>query len=429
MKTQILFLSFISMGLVACGGGGGGGGSSNSTPPAAVDIGQITTPGSNLLTIKGDGINKQEQVVATEKEIVLFAVGNQPMHFIMFEPKLGQSQSQTAGGIRLLPESTQAGLILLRFDKDAKTQLSCQSGNACEEHSNYSLEAGSQRSLLSINFNQSPNTYVIKKSNQQIPVKVSGNLQFGIPASWPVLQAKRFPVMDVKGSLVWAGETYQLERLGKVPRIWWGGPRTISLYFKSISGSSKALELVLNIDHDDTFNIRLDDGGESSYSFYGSSYKKYFFENDRELHLKLNKLVLSDFDDNRLILSSDLRFPKLFSDVSFNGYPVFEDVVGISGAARNASKTYSITFQSSGISDEGEREIETTYLNLNQELSGHVWMSYSVRSNEYVCGSVTKNCPGLSLDPDQKTWRFNNVDLFKQASKLNGMLYIPGIVE
>jgi hypothetical protein len=82
MKKQLLCLAFMSTGLVACGGGGGGEPSGGNT-----DAAQLTTPAANVLTVKGTGVDKQETITVDKKDILISAIGNQPIQLIEFYQK------------------------------------------------------------------------------------------------------------------------------------------------------------------------------------------------------------------------------------------------------------------------------------------------------------------------------------------------------
>lgn len=120
-------------------------------------------------------------------------------------------------------------------------------------------------------------------------------------------------------------------------------------------------------------------------------------------------------------LTGNLKIPNMVWNVALNGeVPDLVELVG--GFAENDSKYYALNLITL---DSSTRR--STYLEIRQELDGHLWLDYYGGEDSPSCGSPTTACVGLTVDTDKKTYRFNNVRLGDYT--LNGGLYIPGVFE
>lgn len=413
MKQQILFLTLLSAGLVACGGGGGSSGATNDAASA-----QLTTPAANVLTVSGEGINKQETLTVDRKDFLISARGNQPIQLIEFYQK--PENYDWYGRIGLKPDG-KAQIARLGLDAAGDTFLSCETGG-CIENSSYTLQAGTQQSLLNISFNQTPNNYRLKTGGQGKPVKVSGNLQFGIPANWPILQSSRFPVAAVQGQLLWNGQAYHVSGQPFSERDRFSNQLVHRL---QLTGNDGDIELVIKELSATAFKVSVMEGGVTYATSLGLS-KSPWQENQQEIKLDFLLLLPFQLTDEAgqkpaKTLTGTLQVPNMAWNVALNGeVPDLVELVG--GFAENDSQYYALNL----IELEGNSR-RSTYLEVRQELDGHLWLDYYGGEDSPSCGSPVSPCAGLSLSADKKTYQFNKVKL--GSLTLNGTVYIPGVFE
>lgn len=414
MKKQLLCLAFMSTGLVACGGGGSGGssGGSNST--------QLTTPAANVLTVKGTGVDKQETITVAKKDILISAIGNQPIQLIEFYEK--PESYDWYGRIRLNTDSNKAQLEKLAFDNSNRAFLSCSPDGCPESNSIYSLQGGTQQSILSIHFDQEPNHYRQGGTNTVKPVEVSGELKFGIPANWPILQTNRFPVANVQGQLLWNGQPYRVsgQPFSERDRF------TNQLVHRvQLAGNNGSIELTIKELSATAFKVSVTEGNITYFTNLGLS-KSPWQQTQQEIKLDFFLLLPFELTDEAgekpaKTLTGNLKIPNMVWNVALNGeVPDLVELVG--GFSENDSKYYALNL----IALDGSTR-RSTYLEIRQELDGHLWLDYYGGEDSPSCGSPTTACAGLTVDADKKTYRFNNVRLGDHT--LNGGLYIPGVFE
>lgn len=412
MKKQILLVALMSAGLVACGGGGSGGSSGGSSSM------QLTTPAANVLTVKGTGVDKQETITVDKKDILISAIGNQPIQLVEFYQK--PESYDWYGRIGLRADSNKAQLHELAFDANSNSFLSC-AVNACLENSTYSLQAGSQQSILTISFNQASNTYKTKGSSQSTPVKVSGNLQFGIPANWPILQTNRFLVANVQGQFLWNGQAYKVSEQPYSERF--NNQLRHELILKGAGG---VITLTLHELSANSYKVSVKEGTDTYSATLGNSIGSAWQETQQQIKLDFGLLLPIHLVDEAgqkpdKTISSSLVIPNIAWNVIIDGEQL-DQLKLVGGFAENDSKYYALN-----LIDLNGNNRNSTYLEIRQELDGHLWLDYYGGEDSPSCGSPTTACAGLSVDTDKKAYRFNNVRLGKHT--LNGGLYIPGMFE
>lgn len=256
-------------------------------------------------------------------------------------------------------------------------------------------------------------------------MQLSGALQYSIPDNWPVLQKKRFPDIDVQGQAMFDGKIYRVSSVNALPRISRiEGKEYQREYEMTLKHGSAILSLSLRVDnpelqqHDATIYVSvIDDSG-----YYQAKLpfpQAYWVEDDDDLKIQFDKVVMVDNDSNiSKTLNVSFRIPKIKIQASLDG-ELFQVYEAFSPArASNDQKIYDISL--------GDGEPLQT-LRLVQELKGHASLKYHKDEQDYSCGNRELTCAGLSMDADQKTWRFNSVKLGDKT--LNGTAYIPGVFE
>ncbi len=411
MKKQILLVALMSTGLVACGGGGSGGSSGGGSGT------QLTTPAANVLTVKGTGVDKQETITVDKKDILISAIGNQPIQLVEFYQR--PESYDWYGRIALSTNSNKAQLDKLAFDNRNTAFLLC-AANSCQENTTYGLQHGTQQSILSINFDQAPNNYRLGGSNESKPVKVSGNLQFGIPANWPIVHSQRFPVANVQGQLAWGGQQYQLSAVDDI---------TATVHKLTLRGPTGLIYLTVNQLSANSFKLELKDGVKtySTGDLNITGVMVPWQETLQQIKVELGLLGVALFNDNggepARALTGSLLIPKATFNLNVDGEILDGGNIKLVGAyAENESKYYALTLKQV----DGNTTV-STYAEIRQELDGHLWLDYYGGEDSPSCGSPTTACAGLTVDADKKTYRFNNVRLGDFSIK--GTAFIPGVFE
>ncbi len=423
---KLVVVGMMSAGLVACGGGGGGGSSSSGSDPN-----KLATPASNVLTIKGSGVNKQEAITVDKKDIFITAKGNQPVEGVLFHPKGSSAEGLAPGWFGHIDFSYnyKAQIGYLDFGDKTKAYLSCAM-DACVQNSFYDFQIGTQQTILTFNFDQSPNTYNYKVNGKDrtTPVKVSGNLQFTFPSNWPILQSQRFPKAVPQGEFYWGAYPYDVFAFPVSEKNATTNQWTHTLMVEQDDSdlfTLKVTELSAT-----TFKVSMSDGFET-YSAEVVATKSPWQENDKVVNLTIGEpqpqgyilpLELWNEDgSSSQNLKARLVIPKPVLDLTIDGKS--PDKIQLEGGyAENESKYYQLRL-------EQREDGATTYsiLNINQAPDGHLWLNYFGNRKSLRCGDPDKACAGLSVDADQHTYRFNNVKAGEFI--IHGTAYIPGVLK
>ena len=420
---KLFVVGALSAGLVACGGGGGGssdGGNSN-------DPNQMHTPKSNVLSIKGNGINREETITVDTKDIVINAVGNQPIEGIWWHPKLGDDGGITQRGFGSIDfgYNYKAKLGYLDFGDKTDTTMYCSEEN-CVQTGSYDFAIGTQQTTLSINFDQVPNTYHYQLNGKEktIPVKLNGKLQFNFPSNWPVLQSQRFPVITPQGQFLLNGYPLKISSLPVTEKDPVTNQLTHTIRFgdddplilKVVDLSSGSYQVSLN----DGENIFKADVNTSPWQETAKGIKLTLGQQLPLGHLVPLELLGGDGEnDYSQKVSANLQIPKAFLDITIDG-KVPESIEFGGGFAENESTYYRLDLQ-----QKSGGTTSYSFVNVLKAADGHLWLTYPNGLKVLMCGSPTKACDGLRLDADQKTYHLNNVKAGN--SIINGTLYFPGV--
>lgn len=424
---KLFVVGALSAGLVACGGGGSGGGSDSGKRS---DPNQLNTPASNVLTVKGTGVNKQEAITVDKKDIFVFARGNQPVDSVYFYPKGASADNFPDGWFGSLDFSYnyKAQVGYLDFGNTTDTYLSCAQ-DACLQNGSYDFQVGTQQAILTFNFDQSPNTYHYQVNGKErtTPVKLSGNLQFTFPANWPVLQGPRFPKAVPQGDFFWGGSRYDVSSFPVSEKN-----ATTSQWTHSfrLTQDSDLVTLKITEFSATSFRVSMSDGFDT-YSADVVAAKSPWQENDKVVNLTIGEpesqghlLPLELWNEDGTssqMLKARLEIPRPILNLTINGKA--PDQIQLEGGyAQNERKYYQLSLKQ----QKGSATIYNT-MNLYQALDGHFWLSYFGDRTSLYCGSADNACPGLSVDADQKTYHFNHVKVGTDV--LDGSVYIPGVLE
>lgn len=427
---KLVVVGLMSAAVAGCGGGGGGGNSAGTAtppPPIVVDVGQITTPASNVLTVKGEQFDKQVAITQDLYDISVHARGNQPIDMVTFLQK--PNQYERGGEIEL--QKSQARFTHLDFDARGIDRLTCDEEKGCFQNTSYQLVPNDQGLLLNIIFNQAHNELRHRGEASLKPVSVSGALAFNIPAHWPSAKSGRFPVLNAPGELLWDGEFFTVYNVKS--RHSEDANSHISWHTLSLKGKNRKITLDVYVSTaEGWFDVDITEKDNryffsSLYEDFNVDYTRYWSEDDQKLKLNFKKLRLKDSRSNKVLaLNGNLEVPKDRFDITVDGesiayrYPATEEV-----GVKNSTKYYKVSLNADGVDENGHNGRMVNTLTLYHELGGHVWLSYSDNGMEYLCGSKTQRCPGLSLTADQRTWRFNNVNI--DGAHVNGTYYFIGV--
>lgn len=404
-----VFLSMVVAGflMVGCGGGGG-----NTAP----SIEQQPILQVNTLNIKGEEIDRNVVIDASKIVANVTTSATDPEVLVFFR----EGNNKYDARVFLQKDSQNANVQLNVIDVGvSEYDVSCR--EACEQGATYQMIRERDQDILNVQVNQK--SFGVDTKLYQaplIPVSLRGNLRIGFPAGWPVFQSKLFPQADVKGDFKFDGKTYRLISLGAktveedndvTKEI------TYNLTFKH-GDESLFLEVYSYIspDRKGTY-FTIHNNEDAYYSEMYSLSQPFFKDESKKITINFNNMELkSDANSSvKKTLQANLIAPKAYVQGTVNGSPWKIDGLSGSASATNDQKSYFLTLSTKW----GGSVIKITH-----ELKGHL----SVKGDFGIvgsCGDRDYACSGLTLDADQKTYRFNQVKIGNQV--YNGSLYIPGI--
>lgn len=427
MKKSYLILTMLSLFLAGC--------NSDSSGDQAVQP-------LNKLTIKGDKVERQVVVDQIENNIKISATNNDPVSNVSWFVSDSATPKLATGFIPLNRDKQNFELFYLvdAPGTDNPQDIVFIEGVPCiilecKSFTRYQLLEGASQASLQLAFNGLQAHYVDPLTlslpeKKRVPVTISGDLRFSIPNSWPVLKKQRFPVIATEGSLVFDGQTYNIASMEHFERIErrdiFGGNWRVKEtgYNIVLKHNQQIIYLTLTFLTLADFDL-------------GLSYETISIDTDNKTFSKQVVQSIHDWEeyDEELIfhfthelkgvqgskiLTSDLRIPKPVLKATFNRVPLntpsFYKLP--TAQAENDRQFYALSLGQTG---------EAGSLTLIQELKGHASLKYREGEQDYSCGNRELACAGLSMDADQKTWRFNSVKLGDKT--LNGTAYIPGVFE
>lgn len=405
--------------LTGCGDGG-----SSEEPEAPV----------NILRVKGGTIDKTIVIDPEKLDYTFLAEGNQPISLMMFQPKINQSVETVFIGAGWLLNSQYAFFSLILPEKNSSTGYKVACNKDCEHSTRYFLSREYGKDILTFDINQQavysklPVPMVDVPLLADIPVQFAGRLRFSFPQGWPVFQRQRFPVVEA-GKLSFDNQSYRLDHVSQTEMAHQDGIRTTIQRIRLIEDKRENLLSLKSLDLSITTQVRAGHTGQaivrvlSGSKHYSASFslpQRFWLENDERIVLNINNLILKD-DSNpgeSRVLLANINIPKITGQIMWNSQPLTpRDNAPTSASADNDRKFYQVALGQNG---------SGITLKIIHELKGHVSLSAGWNPDK-SCGDRQQVCAGLSVDADQKTYRFNRVKLGDDV--LNGTLYIPGVFE
>lgn len=448
MQKIALTTLVTSLILAGCGGGSSGSSTTNQTLPATATINDNNA--LRVLTEKGE-LNGEifENTIKLNAEttaVKFYASANEPVSFVEIYPK-GQ-MSMPAGWIYLYPDQPRAKIDFLAAPRDGQKSMVvlCRSGS-CEQNTNYSLNLKDDIYTLNIRFDKSmqvwngllpdsfypdrhyyhfnsapdfngiPGGYIVY--GMSAPVQLDGQLNYTIPKQWAVMQQNRFPEIAIAGQLTFDGELYQFvgSHGGTLKNL---EARTLQL--KSSQGKEISIMLANHTTASDglakgTYVVVYADS--KSYEGHLDLSQQVFLENSQRIQLDFRQLSLADAAGEHKVLNSNLVVPKAYAQLKLNNTALSLGGYNpdMNAFARDDQKGYKFLLNS------GDQAYTLTVIH---EAKGHVSVQYQNGNLSLSCGSPAEACTGLSVDADQKTYRFKQVKL-DSNHVLNGRLFVPGV--
>lgn len=378
--------------------------------------------------MKGTGVNKQEAITVDNKNISIIATGNQPVDRVSFFPKGLSADKVPPGwfGSIHFGYNYKAQIGYLDFHDKSNAYLSCPM-DTCLQNSSYDFQVGTQQTLLTFNFDQTPNTYYyqVNGKDRTTPVKLSGNLQFTFPSNWPVLQLPRFPLITTQGQFLWNGYTRKISSL----------PLT-----KKDPTTNQLTHTVKFGDDDDLIVLKVVDVAVNSYRVSVTAEENTFTadvstspwqETAKGIKLNLGQqlplgplqplVLMNEEDDYSVEISANMVIPRPVLDLTIDGKS--PDQIQLEGGyAENESKYYQLSLK-----QVNGNSTTYSYLNILKAADGHLWLSYFGNRKSLRCGDTAKACAGLSVNSEQDTYQFNNIKLGDFT--IDGTAYIPGVLK
>lgn len=406
----------MSSTLVACGSGSSDGVSAQPETPL------------NTLSIQGTSVDRTIVIDPEAQDFLLLADANQFVNHILLQPKNTSSTTPVIYAAAGFMDNQYAflGLVLPEKNTNIAYRVSC--AKDCEHAVHYTLSKESGKDVLSLDVRQQAKYTKLPEETPEVPVQLNGRLQFSFPEGWPVFQTKRFPAVQV-GKLIFDNRTYQLTGIDSAEVAQSNGVRSTlqRIHFNEYKGlpsfSEKYLTLTLRTDRSADHTGQVSVYVAVDNKNYSASYalpQRFWLENGQRAQLNMNNLLLKDEQDTVAgkILLANLNVPKMGGQLFWNEESMSVlDKWNNRASAENDQKSYQINVGSGG---------KSHTLKITHELKGHLSLSNGISSDPH-CGDRAQACTGLSVDTDQKTYRFNQVKFGNDV--LNGSVYIPGVFE
>lgn len=384
---------------------------------------------TNILSIQGEGINEVLKLDVLSSDYSLSAEGNLPVTnaFLLSERK--DINKNIVGHFSFEQNSHIASVNYLGWkinglDGNVKI-LNCLPLLVCTKNTTYSIADIGDQKKISINLDKAESYFMIQNENDNFidpkKVIVSGEINFLAPKNWPIFEKNRFPFLDITGDFIVEGKTYKI--------IAW--ERKIE---ENTIPETKEDLFILKSDNDKIYLEFFYQGLESinpSAVYLHNKDEIYFLsksllnntilENPKKIKIQIPNSIFKAKDSNeQLIVNSSLTIPKVDSNLSLNSNKIFYEMVGSQNSARvfDDKKIYSFKLKNSD---------DELYLEVFQEIQGHLSIKGYINNLKINCGSYDLICSGLSLDSNKKNFSFNHVQLGNYT--LNGTIYFPGVFQ
>ena len=436
MQKSLLVLIPLAAILAACGGGNGGSPTANDNPVESLP--------ANTLQVNGQDISKKVLLQPQAPELQIIAPGNGPIRMVRWLSADNSTTARVSAAQFLLDPDKQQFLLQQLIegenresskDRIGLTGLVCES-KVCANQTSYTLQTGRTESLLQLRFNAGPYSFLNGQDLQDVmngaqppfkPVTVNGQLNFHIPANWPILKASRFPAVDI-GSFIFGGQPYQV-----VDAL---GPAQITYNF-----SLKADEYQLVLKQGDQLSRLYFTLETQSTPPYDKAYLRFEAADKQVYRASLalpqtnwsstaeginvsfdNVMLAEEKSGQHKILKSSVFIPKPVAGLNSNGQAlalqrIDSSLQGFEASAGNDRQWYRLLLK------DGQHDV---YLTLITELDGRITAQLGAGEQLDTCGNNSgQYCSGLTLAADKKTYRFKNVVIGSRI--LNGTLFIPGV--
>lgn len=390
----------------------------------------------NTLTIQAEDFNDKIKVNLKDGNYSLSAKGNDPDVTLSFW-QFDNLNDLVYGDLRLIEEKKKASFSTLAWGSNYKySYLFCISYLECADNTSYRFDEISRKLKVSFkkNSNQLIKDYIEGvggKSTRAVPATISGDLQFIIPSNWLAFNKNRFPEINRDKSLKLAGKTYQISEIssdivfyeddidkyiGSVDHLdFENDEEVVRLYiYHGIENSSlfKDTRLkIFNYNKNGGLIFSSEDSITSSFITLKNSGKIL------SLNIKNLNLSVKEQDVTKML---DLNFdiPRHTSNIQVNDEDVLLSTSNIDFSyVINDQKIYDINLKNYS---------NSYFFKIIQEFNGNLTIENADGKSEITCGDRNNSCLGLSMDSDQKTFRFNNVKLGEDI--LNGTIYIAGVL-
>ncbi len=435
MNKNTLIILFISLGLVAC----------HNDKSSTADRPEKPLQPENTLTIKGHNINEQVGILPNQSRISIVTPENDPVSTLAF------ASSNVEGSVAFAATGNKASLSSLQIGRGSTGKTLTCAVTGCIEQSTYQWLSDTASKTLKLSINAEPKRlrYTLSGVKQDVPVKVSGALQLSAPANWPVWQTNRFPLSMEQGKLMFDGKKYTIKRIvfPHLVELDTDGPTeyfdlwavngtdmihiTMEIYYGEQAPDSSSNE------SDNHIYLTVSKGKEiysaslpalPDTSSWDGPIQDYWVNSGKTASIKFDRVNLSSKADGQTkVLDSSLEVPTFDQTklkVEGESLPYGIALREISARAENDRKIYTLFGDDAAYTYDAE-DVE---LSVVHELKGHLSLKY-IQDGDFgftaTCGDRDSMCAGLSLDVDQKTYRFNKVKL--GSLTLNGSLYIPGV--
>jgi len=375
---------------------------------------------SSYITIKGDGVNETLKFDDSQLTYKISAVGNQPITTVSFANKDGSDSSLVE-----LNSGNKAQLAMLFKDtgtKDVKFVF-CFPPYDCSSNTIYSIKDLNHQKQIQVILKDAPNQYYrgdaseLTGFNDLKSVLITGELNYFAQSNWPIFQSNRFPILKVRGKVIYDSEEYYVESYGEFDtflegKLYWTDKKLV------LKNEDKTIYLSIrkynNTYSENAISITVSDDADT-YTI--SNLVSEIWSNSNEgFELNLDNLILKSYTEKTKILSSNIYVPfdqyNLTLNQSIQLVPIQKNAYV---QTINDQKIYQMSFKNN----------ET--FQINQEFKGHLSLTYMQGEDTISCGDRNTSCKGLSVDNLKQNFTFDNVKI--GSDTINGNFYFAGVFQ
>ncbi len=371
------------------------------------------------LSLKGDNINEEVSFPANYFDYDLIARNNDSISQLNFS----NADESIAGFVELTPNTADAYLDFFgTHDAVEPANFWKIQGNLAEQKTTYHFTRNHDHTMIDLHFNQ-PDSFFSDVNRFIHRVDLRGKLSITAPTHWAIFQAQRFPPLQVQGQLIFNGQTYQLVNINTVfrPDIPHQTTEETSYTFYFVHQDQI---LRLNYQQDNKRSaqkLSITVNGEL-YEWQYRSHHQIWQETAQQINININSFTLNSTSTptSSAKITIQLSIPKNHAQLTSHQIPMIllSENSDLLAETYNNEKTYKLSFALPN---------ELLFLSITQIGTGIYNVHYyDTENEEQRCGDDDTSCAGLTINTDQRTFTFNQVQVGHHT--FNGTLFIAGVL-